>query len=248
MSKKDEVTVYWSPYYPIRPEERYDWNMLYQDPESVTESLKADKKSDVEPNNSIFFCPAYKNMFDNTYVFSNIIDSKFEYDPQNKKFVPVQENQISLARTMEPFMNDRKVIWIPLGWTFFSEEDIEMEIMPPILHDTIHSSYGSITPGRFNISKWYRPCLIEMILRKGVSRFHLAQEPVMYVRFITDKKVNLKRFEMTHELQKLAESVADTKNSFGRFKSLAFRYETFTKSRTRDIVLRKIKEAVLEKD
>ncbi len=246
MARKDEVTVYWSPFYPIRPEERYDWNMMYHDPEPVSQSLKKFKKEDADPNNSLFFCPAYKNMFSNTYVFSNVVDSKFEFDPVLQKFVPLQEHQIVLSRTMETFMEDRKVIWMPLGWVFFSEEDLEMEIMPPILHDTIHQNYGSITPGRFNISRWFRPCLVEMILRKGVNRFHLAEEPVLYARFITDKKVNLKRFEMTHEIYKLAESVADTKNSFGKFKSLAYRYETFTKSRTKDIVLRKIKEAVLE--
>jgi hypothetical protein len=68
----------------------------------------------------------------------------------------------------------------------------------------------------------------------------------LYARFITDKKVTLKRFEMTADLQKLAESIADTKNNLGRFKSLAYRYDTFVKSKTRDLVLRKVKEAVID--
>jgi hypothetical protein len=246
MARKDEVTVYWSPYYPVRAEERYDWNMMYQDPKSLTDSLKPERVVDGDPNNSIFFCPAYKNMFSNTFVFSNLVDSKYEFNPETKQFVAVQDHQYVLSRSMEPFMQDRRVIWIPLGWTFFCEEDVEMELMPPILHDTIHRHYGSITPGRFNISKWYRPCITEFILWKGQNRFHLAEEPVMYARFHTDKKVVLKRFEMTADLQKLAESIADTKNNLGRFKSLAYRYDTFVKSRTKEIVLRKIKEAVID--
>lgn len=244
--KKDEITVYWSPYYPIRAEERYDWNMLYEDPKSVAQSLREQKQANADPNNSILYCPAFKDLFSNTFVFSNTVDSKYEFNESKKIFEPVQENQIVLCRTMEPFLEDRKVIWIPLGWVFFCEEDLEMEILPPVLHETVHRKYGSITPGRFNISKWFRPCLTEMILWEKQSRFHLGVEPVLYARFNTDRKVKLKRFELTHDIYKLAESVADTKLSFGRFKPLSYRYDTFIKSRTRDIVLRKIKEAVLE--
>lgn len=246
MARKDEVTVYWSPYYPVRPEERYDWNMMFEDPQPLSQSLRDLKKEGADANQSILYCPAFKDMFSNTFVYRNLVDSKFELNQEKGIFEPVQEYQITVCKTMEEFLEGRKVLWIPLGWLFFSEEDIEMEILPPILHDTTHRNYGSISPGKFNISKWFRPCIIEMILWENQTRFHLPAEPVFYVRFLTDKKVKLKRFELTHDIQKLAESTADTKLNFGRFKPLSHRYDLFTKTRTRDIVLRKIKEAALE--
>lgn len=243
---KDELVVYWSPYYPIKAEERYDWNMVYADPEPVVGNLRKNKVPSADANNSILYCPAFKELFKNTYAFSNLIDSKFEFNRQTGQFQGVQEHQMHGSRTMMTFLEDRKVLWLPLGWLFFSEEPVTMEITPPYIHDTTHGKYGAIVPGAFDISKWFRPVHVEMQLWEKQERFHLPEEPVMYARFNTDKKVVLKRFELTPEIYKIAESVADTKLVFGRFKSVEHRYKTFMRSRTNEIILRKIKEAALD--
>lgn len=245
-TNKDELVVYWSPYYPIKPDERYDWNMVYADPEPVSGSLKKNKVASSDANNSILYCPAFKQMFKNTFVFSNLIDSKYEFDKQSGQFKSLQENQMNGTRTMMTFLEDRKVLWLPLGWLFFSEESVQMEITPPYIHDTTHQRYGAIVPGAYDISQWFRPVLTEMQLWEKQERFHVPEEPVMYARFNTDRRVVLKRFELTPEIQKIAESVADTKLIFGRFKPIEFRYKTFKRSRTNDILLRKIKEAALD--
>jgi hypothetical protein len=245
-TNKDELVVYWSPYYPIKAEERYDWNMVYPDPEPVVGSIRKNKVASADASNSILYCPAFKELFKNTYSFSNAIDSKFEFDKQTGKFEGMQEHQMHGTKTMMTFLEDRKVLWLPLGWLFFSEEPVQMEITPPYIHDTVHQKYGSIVPGAYDISKWFRPVLTEIQMWEKQERFHLPAEPVMYARFNTDRKVVLKRFELTADIFKIAESVADTKSMLGRFKSMEHRYATFKSSRTNDILLRKIKEAVLD--
>jgi hypothetical protein len=245
-TNKDELIVYWSPYYSVKPDERYDWNMIYSDPEPVVSSLRKNKVPSADRNKSILYCPAFKQLFKNTYAFSNLIDSTFEFNKQTGQFQGMQENQIHGTKTMMTFLEDRRVLWLPLGWLFFSEESIQMEITPPYIHDTVHGKYAAIVPGAYDISQWFRPIHLELQLWEKQDRFHLPEEPVMYARFNTNRKVVLKRFELTADIFKIAESVADTKSMLGRFKSMEHRYATFKRSRTNDILLRKIKEAVLD--
>ena len=48
-----------------------------------------------------------------------------------------------------------------LSYIFFSEEDIEMTMTSPFFSDAPHLQYGSIVPGSFNISKWFRNVNLE---------------------------------------------------------------------------------------
>jgi hypothetical protein len=244
---KDELVVYWSPYYPKTAEEKYDWNQIYAEPTPMLNDLKKYRKDGADRNNSLLHCPAFNDMYSNTWVFENLIDSKFELDKKTNTFAALQEHQIHGMRTLPEFFEGQKVLWLPLSWLFFSEESVNIEVTPPHVHPVVHRSYGSIVPGSYDISKWFRPMNTEILINKDQTRFHLPAEPIAYIRFNTTRKVVLKRFELTPEIQKIAESVADTKLVFGRFKPLSFRYETFRRTRTRDIILPKIKAALLDK-
>ena len=67
-------------------------------------------------------------------------------------------------------------------------------------------------------------------------------QPLFYLRFLTDKKINLKRFALTPNLDSYGKKCVDAKSYFGPRRPLDYLYEKFTKSRTRDLVLKEIKE------
>ena len=47
---------------------------------------------------------------------------------------------------------------------FFSEENVNLEILPPYLHKTELQNHGVISTGEFNISRWFRPINFEFLL------------------------------------------------------------------------------------
>jgi hypothetical protein len=244
---KDELVVYWSPFYEMRPEEKFDWNHIYAEPTPAFQHLRKNRAANEDTPQSAFHCPSFKQILNNTWVFENTVESKFIYNQKTSLFEGTSEFGLNRCRTMPTYIEGRKILLVPLAWIFFAEESVHLEVTPPYAHDTVHSKYGSLIPGTFDISQWFRPLHSEIIMNTDEDRFHLPEEPFMYVRFNTTKKVILKRFELTPELQKISESIADTKNVFGRFKPLAHRYETFRRARTRDIILPKIKAALLDK-
>lgn len=247
MAKEEEIIVYWGPCYESGPNEIIDWNMFYEDPVELLPELKKTKDKNAGQQ-SILYCPAFNDNYKNTFVFKNVVDSKFTYNHENSKWEISNKYQIHPAIEMRPsYVENRKPLILSMIWLFAAEESLEMEIMAPYLHQTEASKYGVLATGRFDIGSWYRPIHADYLLWEGVDRLYVKeQDPFFYVRFNTDKKVILKRFANTPEIYKHTVSNVETKYLFGKTPSLDKLYKYFTKTRTKDIMLQKIKDAVIE--
>lgn len=241
---KDEVIVYWAPAYIVGSD--VDMNMLYTDPIPVIESLKQTKLQDVERGSSFFYCPAFKALFKNTFCVSNVLASSYTYDEARDSLIPNGDSWLEAKLQRNSIVQGTKQVSISMNWVFFSEESLEMELTPPYFSDSKSMRSGSIAPGVFNIAKWFRAISIEYTLWPGRNTIDMPKDdPLFYVKFRTDKKVVMKRFTMSKELEKIYRSTMEAPRFLGRFRPIESRYAHFFKTKTHLLVLKYIKENLL---
>lgn len=244
----DEIVVYWGPIFEIYPDTYIDWNIFYQDPIEVLPEFKKQKDKGAKQE-SLIYCPAFNSNYKNTFMINNVTDSKFVYNNQEGMWEIPNKYQIhpTKSKVRTPYIVNRHPLMLSMAWLFVAEESLEMEMMAPYLHRTEASKYGVIGTGKFDIGKWFRPVHAEYLLWEGVEHMHISEgEPMFYVRFNTDKKVVLKRFVNNEEIFKRTVSIVETKYIFGKFPPLERLYDYFAKTRTKDVMLKAIKESVID--
>lgn len=248
--KKDTVTVYWAPHSTPTEEGIGNWNMLYEDPQTLFKYWSQFGIKD-EPEASMLQCPAFKNIAKNTYVFNSPIDTSYAFEAQSRLghqivLTPQTKEYISAFIPRNQTMSVGPNMEISLRLHMFAEEPLEVMLTGPYLHRTEYTKSGVLTSGQFDIGQWFRPinCEIQLFGQSGQIDFK-KDEPLFYVKFLTDKKIDLKRFELTAELDTYAKKCIGAKNVYGLKKPLNFYYDKFMKTRTRDIVLKKIKENLI---
>ena len=114
------VTVYWAPNYEFG---NIDWNMLYADPISVFDK-QIQNKTDVDKWDSMFYCPAFKNLTKNTLEFKNPLASSFTFD-ENGNMTP-SKNSMSAQVVRKPNIQDRILLEYGITPIFFSDSDISV--------------------------------------------------------------------------------------------------------------------------
>lgn len=250
--KKDSksINVYWAPHSTGDDDRIGNWNMLYEDPETL---LKAWTQFDIKngKEDSFIKCPAFQNLAKNTYVFNFPIDSSYyykalSYDANQIEVNPTSKHFIALTVPRDQTMSTGPSIEMSLRFHMFAEEPVEIMITGPYLHHTEFSKTGFVTSGQFDIGQWFRTVNAEIQLNGQEGEIHFKKgEPLLYVKFLTDKKINLKRFVLTEDLDTYSRKTINAKHIFGYRMSLPDSYKIFNKSRTRDIVLKKIKENLI---
>jgi hypothetical protein len=132
---------------------------------------------------------------------------------------------------------------------FFSEESVKMKVTAPYFHKSEYLKNGAIISGVFDISKWFRPVASEIITwaEKGEMTF-MANEPLMYVEFLTETPVILKRYSHTPILEHLANGLVNSPFSGSPQGSLKSRYESFMTSNYREGILEEIKSNLVSED
>jgi hypothetical protein len=248
MSKKDTVNVYWAPAYSMNMKGAKEWNMIYQDPFNLFTELNKDKNLLIDKS-SYFTCPVTKNLFKNTYFFKNTISCKYEYDfTVNPPIInPLTENFINLNIIRDPNMKSYPLIAMSLYYILFSEEPLVATFSNPTFHKPEYINYGTCIPGEFDIGQWFRPYPMEIQLWNQKGIFELKEyEPLFYVKFNTDKKINLQRFVFNEKLSQYSDHCINYKNIFGFFHPLSKMYSKFKESKLNTLILKEIKNNLVE--
>lgn len=250
--KKDSksINVYWAPHSTGNDSGVGNWNMLYEDPETL---LKSWTKFDIKDGKEDSFvkCPAFQNLGKNTYVFNFPIDSSYSYkalstDANQIEITPTSKHFIALTVPRDQTMTTGPSIEMSLRLHMFAEEPVEIMITGPYLHHVEYVKSGFLTSGQFDIGQWFRTINAEIQLNGQEGEINFKQgEPLLYIKFLTDKKINLKRFVLTEDLDSYARKTINAKHIFGYRMSLNDSYNIFKRSRTGDIVLKKIKENLI---
>jgi hypothetical protein len=243
MKDNKKIKIYWSPY---NNDKHYDWGILHYDPENLFERFKKniDRKSFKEFKNNLIVCPAVKNCVNKIYVFKNTIQSYFEFK-ENNQIIPISKNHITATIHHNNNLQDCRLFVYNLPLIFFSENDVNMTLSSPYFSNCPHLKYGSIVPGKFNISKWFRHINIEFNLWENVNEFKIEKnEDLFYVNFECEEEIELIRFDFNDRLLKIAE-VTSKSNEWEKFIPLRERYERFKKSRMHKIVIKEIEKNIL---
>jgi hypothetical protein len=230
---KKKTIVYWSQYTAL--DRITKSNLLFEPPQHVWSTLP---KDGVDSYRS---CYATQGFFKNTYVLNNPIDLAVTISDDSTTITP---NDGFILPKRSAYKGQHTVAF-DYSWLFFTEDNIEAAIYPPYLHNTRTAKYGTIHSGSFNISKWFRPMVPQYTLWKDVNTFEAtAGEPIMYVDFKTENKIELKQFELTPEIVEIVRGDLDFKYSIPKT-TMQELYRRFTASKRDKRLLQLIKQNLL---
>jgi hypothetical protein len=247
-------TVYWSPHLSLNV---YGINNIhYQEPLNLIPYMAAEKNK--KTNGPVFYsCPAYLEGFKNSFVIENPFDFDFTF-PYTMDTVlnanaplPALDKKTDTfiegwANTRPPARTDSLSIDISIAWIFFCEEDLIMRTTPPFLHKTEYGKTTLYIPGEFNIGSWFRPVDMALQMWPGETDFKSpVGEPLLYVHFDTEEKVQLKRFYMTPEIYEISGACVKYK-LFSPKSSLSKVYNIFKGAKLDKVLAKLIKEAAID--
>jgi len=241
----DVTNIYWSPIFESDPNDlEINWGILYPDPINLYNTLRL-KMDNTEPSKNMFYCPSFKGLTSNIFVFNNPMDADFCLDDSNKLSTK-NKKFVTIKIAHEPSIKNSLLFEYGLKWIFFAEDsDIDVTITSPYFDTPNHLTYGNIVPGRFSISNWFRTINAEFNLKSGVRQLKIEKdEPILYVTFNTNKKINLIRFDMNKSLI-ASKNACSTSADWESWVPLAARYKRFKESRMKESILREIKKNIV---
>jgi hypothetical protein len=247
-SNVEPIKVYWAA---TNDDDFPRWNMMYTDPEPVIGDQMKNRNSAAHWSDNYLQCPAYRSIAGNMYSLITPISSEYEYqhspNPAEKGTLTHRsKNFINGMVVRPPTVNGAPLVRLSMVWLMFAEEPLLMEFLPPFLHKTESSKYGAIIPGQYDIGQWFRGINPEFQLWDGETTLKVEEgEPLAYVRFITDRPVELVRFTMTQQLRDLADSCSGSPSTFGVLKPLKDRYRRFMGTKSNNVALKYIKENLI---
>lgn len=233
-------TVYWAPWV-VQEDNVQNWNMMFIEPEKlINKVIKYLPNLNGERMKASLRCPAFTNLARNTYYVKNPIETELTIENG-------QINIISKNANVTQFGKEGSTDTIIYGnyYIFFCEEDLEILLTSPHFSETNYTEHGLLVPGKFNISKWFRPVTLEMLLVKNQNYFKMQENETMaYFTFLTDDKVELKRFNLNETLKKISSTCA-TASYWWKNVPLIKRYDRFIKTKTNRLVMSEIQKELV---
>lgn len=225
-----------------------DWQIMMEEPSSLRKEMFDSRNKSNKTRNTFLKCPASTSVINNIFVWKSPKDTSVDLEIINDE---IQLNKYENDNDSDIFK------WTvehqpTLGWNllvtlkhhiiFFAEEDVDVLFSAPYFSHAPHLQYGAVVPGKFNVGAWFRPFNAEMNLWHGQTHMEFKEnEPIAYFTFLTDRKINLKRFRMTEKTRGIARANA-TSGTWLPYKSLQERYQIFKSRGLRNVILKDIKE------
>ena len=245
------TTIYYAVYNSsnILFDEIFDYNPILNMLDDGLVSLYPDlskNKSKTTPNNaSVFSCRAFLDFTKNTYIMKNPIDLNVRVEKQ-KIFNFGNRNLDSLYKIRSLQVENVYNLNYSLGYIFFSEDDIEIQVTSPFMHKSNFCKNGYIVPGKFNISKWFRAVNPALQFYDNSDKNIISEkgDPLMYIKFNTEKNVTLRKFFMCKELEDIMYATIGYKQ-YEPNKPLSYLYDRFTRAGLNKKALKLIKENLI---
>jgi hypothetical protein len=237
---KETVDVYWS--MNTAQDRQTLMNLFWEPPKPLMTLLPQGGKN---KNGSYRVCSGSIDAWKNTYALIHPTNSTLKVKGDFDK--PTIEQSNPNFWYAEPgALENRYRVTYDFSWVFFAEESVKIQQLPPFMHNTADREGGWMTSGSFDISQWFRAINLTYILWEGQDAIKVNKgDPAVYLQFLSDKKVNLKRFELTPELYSIAKEVVAFK-MLSPHESLNKLYDRFIGSGRKEKVLSIIKQNLLD--
>jgi len=246
--REKPITVYWAPAQFVADEE--SWNFLYQEPKSISDKFF----SSLYNGSASLKCPASRFFFKNVFSLNSTITNQFDfpdglledvyYDNGMHYDLPVDSN-VKLGKSRENQMEGYVNLEYNHSWFFFSEEDLTMRYSAPYYPAMSPVEGAMLASGSFNIGRWFRPVNLEYYVPVDARGFSVKEDdPLAFIQFETDRPVEFKRFILNNKIAKLTTEIVQS-DRYGFLKNLVDRYNLFTKTNMRELLLREIKDNLL---
>jgi hypothetical protein len=218
-------------------------SLLVEPLKSVVNDLKKNNFLFGEETKNYYKCPGYTNFFKNTFVIESSMSFELTHtiNPNGSPNIGVNRDQKFFDDNIlvDKLSDIQQMIHINQFHYFFSEQDIEISVMPAFYHDNdLNNHY--ITSGKFNISKWFRPLYPNIILKGSKLKIEKG-DALFYIKFHTNENINFKHFEQTEYLNSLSKDCLNVKSVIPHM-GLDKLYKLFTRRNQNKKVLREIKK------
>jgi len=161
----------------------------------------------VEARGLFLQCTAVQDFHVNAFTVYSPFSVKFKFDRANNKIDSFGDSIINTAKYGEDGSVELQLF---PQYVFRASESVVMQLLPPLL--TTCRSDAFVTPGEFDISRWYRPLNSAFIIPANVDEFEIKEgEPLFSLRFVTpnNEPVKLVRQAMSEEEQRLSNACAN---------------------------------------
>jgi|TARA_R100001460_G_scaffold4506_5_gene12712 hypothetical protein len=236
-----KTTIYWSP---GDVDLHHDWSILYKDPSILGSDLRKRMSKNIEKTSNLFYCPAVKDLTSRIAVLKAPMSC--HYKMRENEFIPVSKNFLNITFPHKPNFENNMMFQLSTSYIFFCEEDVKMTLTSPYFSDSPHLKYGSIIPGSFNISTWFRNINMEFNLWGDIEEFKFKKnEDMAYVHFDSEHEIELKRFDFNERLLRIIRTCSSA-GTWEKFVPLMERYKRFKEARFKKIILKEIKQNLLD--
>jgi hypothetical protein len=238
------INIYWSPYFTVLPMEP-NMEIFYGDIEPAKQEFLEHKNQLLDNSNDNFLvCPSFNDIWKNTYLFRNMVEGYARVE-NGQVHGKLDHDQISFNIVRKNTLDNRQLLKYEMSWLLFADKPLNMRISSPFFHTAEHTAFGSIVPGAFDIGQWYRPITLEFCLQPNTNEIYIpANDPLVYMTFETDEKLNIQRYELTTKLIKYAVSTMRTRPT-GSFSPLKKSYSYWNRTHLRGLILKEIKANLL---
>jgi len=250
-NKKDPIVIYYGFHSTLR--NQYEATLLNLSPKSlmqyilkqrsiINNTLHREPRSDIS-SPGYHVCPALHDLADNIYIVNSPFDIDIKFHDNNFIDRSYGNAGYCLSDRFGSFSDSMSADFV-YELLMFSEEELEISITPPYMHNTLLSNYGFTSAAKLNIGKWFRPIPIIFHSWPGVKELKVKKdEPFIYINIENNenRKIIFKEFIETEELKKIVHNIATHKDLIQGFQPLKALYEIFSKSSMKNRILKEIK-------
>lgn len=243
--KKDTIKVYWGPGEILPMNART--NFVHRKPESLLSFIHGERTPDANQ----LTCPAIKDRLHNVFVLRSAIDDEFDLDPQEiqnlmdvhevREYTTDAKNRVVKSRSSN--LKGYYSASYMLTWLFFASEPVIAKFTAPYYPAVSPAPGALLATGEFDIGKWFRPVALDYHIPMDQTHLTFKKgDPLIFVEFMTDKKIEFQRFETSDLLHAYSIEHAQSPNNHGFNKTLAERYEIAENAEMPKLVLSEIKK------
>jgi hypothetical protein len=249
MNKKP-IIVYWAPEAIVEKEHQ---QLLLEVPlVSVMKDIQKQRNKKVIPKgfnqedpfgNGYQMCTALHELSHNLYYIKAPFDVNIEFSDDGSianspysGWFKQRHSSIDSAASAD----------FDFSYMLFCEEELNVSITPPYLHQTSQPEYGFVCAVKWDISSWFRPhILIYQLWQNKKNIYFKKDEALAYLKFETERPVIFKEYKITPEILNILNACLNHKFIVS-FQPMEDLYRRFNQTSIKKRLIAEIKKNVIE--